>query len=266
MLVKDVPELPHKKGVPREDLSNLIMSSTPLPPEPNYITRLMATQMQENPPIPEPESVNSALPERSAYSVISNVPWSPAYLHIEHMKKAWFKFSDVRNATSKIDPDLPNEDTLSLVYSRCWKKLYQITLDEGVEFHEKIAYKRGWSKSTTVEVSPNLGLSAKGFTGGMSMKFNHTFSESEETTVEKQFDHGAPEKGTRCMYVIWQLVDVVQSLQSNQKVGEKKTNKGRVWLDPRMQPSPTPPFEYTWGFLIECPLEEYQTRSTPFKK
>jgi hypothetical protein len=224
--------------------------------------------MPENPQVPEPESIDSRLNERSKYLEISKVPWSPAYVHL--VGHALFvpigyesTFSNIRRM-HKLTPELPSEETLSLVYSRCWKKLYQITLDQGVEFHEKITHKHGWSRSTTEEVSPSLGLSAKGFTVGISGKFSHTFSESEETSVEKQFDHAAPAEGTRCVYTIWQAVDIIQSLQPGQEIGKKKVNKGVALLDSRVSPGPPKPEEYTWGFLIECPLEEYQVRSNSF--
>ena len=251
-----------EKGVRREELPNLIMSSIPFPPEAGYLLKYKAGQMPQNPLVPEPDSVNSRLPERSEYLEISKVPWSPAYVHIGH-EKVSCTFSDARRM-NKLTPELPDEGTLRLVYSRCWKKLYQITLDQGVRFHEKITHKLGWSKSTTAEVSPSLGLSKKGFTLGISGKFNHTFSESEETSVERQFDHDAPAEGTRCVYVIWQAFDVIQSLQPGQEIGKEIVNKGSALLDSRISIGPPRPQEYKWGFLIECPLEEYQVRSNSF--
>lgn len=260
-----------KKGVPRDELPNLMMSSTPFSPETSHPQEFAEAQI-ENPPVPEPEKVDSSLPGKSEYRMISDTPWDPAYVHVSHPSHAWFKFSDARwkerhppfpDTSWHFDPKLPSEEDekkLRLCWSRYWLKLNQVTLDPGHEFDQKIGYRHGWSKETTVQVSPSLGLSAKGFTAGINATFSHKFSEFEETSVERQFSHPAPEKNERAVCAIWQLVDVIQSLQPGQEVGVVKTNTGILsagFITPTRMP-------YTWGFLIECPLNEFQVRGTKF--
>ena len=280
-LVSYINEQLKQKGVSPDDLPSIIISST------SFIERKTAVPMSanpqpvENPPIPEPSTKYEILPEKTDCSLVKQMQWDNPYLYVNpkglpspySIFLGWVQFKEVQDELRKphrvsgfpveykCNPVLPDTKDLKIAYSRRWKKMFQITLDSKTSYKEEHSFTCGWSRSNVIEICPSLGLDVKGFTANISGKFSHEFSQYEERTISKEYAFESPDIGKCRSNVVWQLIDVIQSIPCS-KLGHDSKNEGFIEAHALGKSQRKTP--YIWGFYSECPLDEYAIRSKSF--